>query len=232
MKLQLLILILFIICSSCSKDDPKDDECTNAEEIDNCYKIDETHLTDLKGYVPIIFKNQNNEIVMFNIEGNSLIVIDENLMMVWQKNFNIPIVHDVIQNESGEILLISQKNGETSEVMKLTDGGIVLWKEKIKNDSIPLYRSITQTQEKDGYLIAGMLPTFNTNFEQLPIVTKIDEDGITEWSKVIDNNKDHRIHDILEVQGRYYIFGRSPLQTETGHDFYYYLIDLLKSYFN
>jgi hypothetical protein len=213
MKSKILIFLFFMSCFSCSKKDPKVSECPTGGITDNCFEITENNLTGANGYVPIIFKNLKNEIMLVNSLDNVLMAFDVNLKMLWQKSFLLSQVNDVIQNEFGNILMVSTMQGQYSQVAKLNDSGDVLWKITIKNDSIPQYHSIARTHEKDGYLISGTV--FSTS-ESLPIVTKIGEYGEVQWSKVIHEDFPQRIHDILEVPNGYIILEAKRIRLKQG----------------
>lgn len=210
-----------------------DDDATshlNDESLNECYKIESKHITDLDGELTFdMFQKLDNNFA-FAIGGpNNLVCIDNNLGTVWQSqpSFIQPstvAINHTIQNDAGQILLVSSRNNEYSHVAKFSADGSLVWYTKFEEDDYYVqYNTIVQSSDGDGYWLAGYRR--ETSLSQRPIVTKINESGEFVWSQLLslDGGGFRRM---TKQEDKYLLVGtNNVLDPVLGHELFYYTMD-------
>ena len=228
MKLIQLSFLLLLVLFSCSKEENNNLEHRSDETLNECFEIPEKYITDIASNdVKTIFRNQNNEYVLYNAGEDNLIAFDENLDILWKKTYpklnKIAVDEkDIRQNENGEILIVTGQENEYTELMTLSSDGTEIKSSVYQDDSKPFYRSVINSFES-GYILEGSVFSFDTSWE--PLVTKIDEDGNIIWFEIIPNGSE-LFYSGVRFQNKYLLTGTSAVTTPgKGRELFYHLVD-------
>lgn len=243
MKFKILFYLTFVLFFACSKDDSEVDsavEHTIDSSLTECYDIDEKYITEINSNsTTSLIRYSSNEYIIYNHSDDLLIRIDADLNIVWQRNYphlsGTIQINQIIQNEDGEILILSEKTNQYSELTKLSsDGNVIEWKSRFENNSTkPCYNTIVESNDS-GYIISGALFKLTGGApDESPwqsLVTKVDENGDEIWSEILPSENSDIIRTSIKFLDKYIVLGGDV--TSGSNELFYYSFDENGSFSN
>ena len=190
-----------------------------------------TYYNDITFYARKLAKSQNGGYIIGGTDYDftfSISRISESGDLLWGKTFSrvgFQNLNGLFENEAGEIIFFGDYKGSMTApsrgiLGKMSANGNISW--------IKAYNTATQNANDDafiggvqaddgGYFLAGKR---RVQAKLDILMTKIDNDGVVEWTYSFGGQETEVIFDVLKGSNCYYIIGR----TSNYHPFYQYQI--------